>query len=793
MWRRRARANDRNRAAAGAGCDPAALIKTADRLRDAGRPSAAAQAYNTVLAVAPWLTGIRVQYGNMLKDCGRLPEAEAAYRQALSESPDDPDIHLQLGHVLKLMGRRPASLAAYRSAAGLDPLSAPALRELQAAGDRSALDAAFRAQLLSGGVEALLSMTAEVADLRLRLDRLSIALPDIRAAVGFPVEHYDRFRAIFDLPAPNHAFDVGLFLIVVAAERAPLATLYEQLRGLRAQSYPNWRAIVFGCDPDYRHAVERAAVADPRFCWAETDPAETEIETEIRLVRGHEGEWLLLSGGGAILHKHALGWVAFARHLSCAAAFFFDSEMVEATGDRWTRSAPVLRQVADYDSLLEANTCGETITIERTAFLEEAERLCTATTSAGRHSLLLELCRKGRLGHIPFPLTWFINDPTAGSDPCRFAAVTRHLRQNDLVDRVEIERGSTDGLRIRWIPRTPEAEIAVIIPTRDNVHDLLEFADSLFATAVKPERISIIVLDNGSGAPARRVLERAQNRALEVMRVDEPFNWSRLNNIGAARAKAPLLVFANDDMRMLTRAWDQTLRGLLERPEIGAVGARLLYPDESIQHAGVLLGWQGAAIHDGVGEPATAPGPNRRWHSTRAAGAVTGAFLATRRQTFAETGGFDEAELPVSFSDIDYALRVRAAGLIVLWTPAISLYHYESKTRGLDHTDSAKHARYSAELHVMQQRWGEAFIRDPSVNPLWLDVTMPFRLIAAPATERVNDHIRQCAAADPWRVSHASRPREPVGDDPAYDRPYSGMAGRGRQPAISRAQDDGSA
>lgn len=129
---------------------------------------------------------------------------------------------------------------------------------------------------------------------------------------------------------------------------------------------------------------------------------------------------------------------------------------------------------------------------------------------------------------------------------------------------------------------------------------------------------------------------------------------------------------------MLSEGWDENLRGLLGRREIGAVGARLLYPDRTLQHAGVLFGWPGLTIHDGLYEKSVEPGPAKRWHVTRAVSAVTGAFLATRRDVFLAHGAFDEIELPIAFSDIDYALKVRRSGLkfsgrrklhSIIWNP----------------------------------------------------------------------------------------------------------------------------
>jgi GT2 family glycosyltransferase len=235
-----------------------------------------------------------------------------------------------------------------------------------------------------------------------------------------------------------------------------------------------------------------------------------------------------------------------------------------------------------------------------------------------------------------------------------------------------------------------------------------------------------------------------------VLNIDEPFNWARLNNRAVAASDAPLLVFANDDMAMLSGGWDRHLRGLLDRPEIGAVGARLVYPDDTIQHAGILLGWEGADAHDGRYEALTDPGPGQRWHVSRAVSAVTGAFLALRREAFVAAGGLDEAALPVAYSDIDLCLKLRARGLKILWTPHITLRHFESKSRGFDHLDPEGAARYAAERRHMVERWGAAMQSDPSLNPLWHQATLPFRLLSMPSEARLWRHIRLCGAANPW-------------------------------------------
>ena len=307
-------------------------------------------------------------------------------------------------------------------------------------------------------------------------------------------------------------------------------------------------------------------------------------------------------------------------------------------------------------------------------------------------------------------------------------------------------------LPVRWQPRRPEATVEVIIPTRDNGSDLRDLVHSLLRRAASPKALRISVVDNGSEdiETAGILTELGAEAGVSVVAIDEPFNWSRLNNRAAALSDAPMLVFANDDMLMLTDGWDRQLRGLLERPEVGAVGARLIYPDDSVQHAGILLGWPGATVHDGRYESISDAGPCCRWHVTRAVSAVTGAFLAVRRDTFEMSGGFDEAGLPVAYGDVDFALRLRARGLRVLWTPSITLRHYESKTRGLDHLDTEKRTRNEAERKVIEQRWGAALQVDPGVNPSWYAATLPFRLISMPSQQRLWRHIRLCASGNPW-------------------------------------------
>jgi len=744
-------------------------IRNGDRLRDARRYAEAADAYGNALRLSPTRSDIRIQQGNMLKDSGRVAEAETAYRYALAQTPEDAEIHLQLGHALKLQGRRTEALLAYRRAIEIEPSFEAAWSELCKADSPQSS--------ARGDVDALFAMTEELIG---AVARLTKALPDLYAQMAFPLASYDRFRSVYDIPAPPPAADDRSFGIVLTVIGMNLAGLYEQIASVGAQTNRNWELAVVGTDAAHRRVVERAAISDPRIAWVEAAAGETPCAVERSVALALDADWIVLPARGALFHRHALAWFAAIVDNRAAIAFITDEERVSEEGGLPRRSAPQLRQVVDYDTLLEANPFGETVVVERAAYAAIAGDLITGSLSTARSSMLLNLAERGTVGHIPLPLIALEmeageagecvdSDPIADAIPAESgqdrqgstqsclahaAAVRAHLATAGLSDRVRVglPADATSPLSISWQPRDPYQTVQIIIPTRDNARDLRNFVESLREHATVPEALQVLIVDNGSREieSARILNELKAQEGVQVVAIDEPFNWSRLNNRGVALTEPELLVFANDDMLMLSDGWDRQLRGLLERPEIGAVGARLLYPDNSVQHAGILFNWEGVALHDGRNEPRWRAGPGRRWQVSRAVGAVTGAFLAVRRQVFEASAGFDEIRLPVGNSDIDFALKLRARGLKILWTPSITLRHFESKTRGIDFFDTEKQARHDAERKVMEERWGAALQVDPGVNPHWHTASPSFGLIMAPPSSRLWRHIRLCASAGPW-------------------------------------------
>ena len=734
------------------------LVRVADAARDAGDTLKAADAYAAALTLSPERVDLAVQYGNMLKDSGSPVVAEAVYRAALEAQPGNADIHLQLGHALKLQGRRNEALSAYGQAVSIDPASYQAINELANAGQPIQLRSVFETQFRAGGIEALLGMSLSLLTLRAQVDSMLCRLPDALASAAFPTEQYPDYRSVFSVPPPPEPAHAPHIAVILLVDREPIATLHAQVAAFQAQTWPHRLLIAAGTHETRRDVVDRAAASDTGIKWVAACPGRTEAETERACALAAPVDWVVLLAPGAVLDPQALAWIAAAAGLGPSPAFIWDGEQGEIRPGHVVRSNPVLRQAVDYDSLLESNLYGESLAVHLARYAAFTP-LSNSSSQPERSSLLLSLCRDGGVGHIPFPLSWSLGAVAAPDADAHRLAVAAHLAGTGTVAVIEGSALMPGSLSIMW-QAGPEP-MHVVIPTRDNAADVARLVAGLRSLSAWPEGLSITIIDNGGrDAAMLRILEQLATTAGVVVQTNNvPFNWSRLNNEAVGSITSPLLVFANDDMRMLSPGWDAQLRGLLQRPEVGAVGVRLLYEDDTVQHAGVLLGWKGSTIHDGLYESSDSPGPGGRLQTTRAVSAVTGAFLATRRNYFLTLGGFDDVRLPVTYSDIDFCLKIRSLGMKVIWTPHVTLTHHESKSRGLDHTDPGRQARNHAERDVFEARWADWLDSDPGVNPAWHDATLPFKLLSSPSAARVKRHIVRCATANPWLVTRMPWPR----------------------------------
>jgi GT2 family glycosyltransferase len=271
----------------------------------------------------------------------------------------------------------------------------------------------------------------------------------------------------------------------------------------------------------------------------------------------------------------------------------------------------------------------------------------------------------------------------------------------------------------------------LLIPTRDRADLLEQCIDSILEKTTYPN-YEIVVIDNGSIEPETlEYFDKAtKDRRVRVVRYDRPFNYSAINNFGASHARGEVIGLLNNDVQVIDGDWLREMVSHAWRPEIGVVGAMLYYPNDTIQHAGVILGIGGVAGHSHVGLPRGCPGDKHRAALAQSMSAVTAACAVLRAEVFREVGGLDES-LQVAFNDVDLCLRVRERGYRNLWTPFAELYHHESASRGYEDTPE-KLVRFRREENLMQERWGRALLREPAYNPNLSVTAAPFSLAYPP-------------------------------------------------------------
>ena len=259
--------------------------------------------------------------------------------------------------------------------------------------------------------------------------------------------------------------------------------------------------------------------------------------------------------------------------------------------------------------------------------------------------------------------------------------------------------------------------VSVIIPTRDNAADLKACIDSIYEKTIY-ENFEIIVADNGSEREETFKLfeyyTKKYQDQFKVVRIDMPFNFSKINNLAVQESKGEYLLFLNNDITVITKGWMKRMVSYAQQQHVGAVGAKLYYPDNTIQHAGVLLGMGGVAGHGHVGYPRGDYGYFGKLVTTNNYSSVTAACMMVKREDFDRVNGFEE-KLTVAFNDVDFCLKLYEAGKYNVWLHNVELYHYESKSRGAEDTYS-KYKRFNSEIKYMKDHWLKYIKNDPYYN-----------------------------------------------------------------------------
>ncbi|NOQ65526.1 MAG: glycosyltransferase, partial [Methyloprofundus sp.] len=321
--------------------------------------------------------------------------------------------------------------------------------------------------------------------------------------------------------------------------------------------------------------------------------------------------------------------------------------------------------------------------------------------------------------HIPRVLYHYcaeLNDDTANANFYK-QAVERALETQQRAADVRLHSQLANTLRVRYqLPEKPPL-VSIIIPTRNGYDLLSRCVSSIFAKTTYTN-YELIIVDNGSDEvlSLRYLSHLQQDPRVTILCDDSPFNYSALNNKAVAQAKGEVIALLNNDLEVISEDWLTEMLSHVLHKEVGAVGAKLYYPDNSIQHAGVIVGLGGVAGHSHKHALRDSAGYRGRLLVVQNLSAVTAACLLVRKEVFTAVGGLDEHNLSIAFNDVDLCLRIQEHGFRNVWTPYAELYHYESASRGYEDTPE-KQARFNGEIAYMQQRWGESLQVDPDYSP----------------------------------------------------------------------------
>lgn len=370
-----------------------------------------------------------------------------------------------------------------------------------------------------------------------------------------------------------------------------------------------------------------------------------------------------------------------------------DADMIYTDEDRLTgaevRAEPFFKPDWSPDLLMSMNYAGHLLVV-RKSLLEIAGGFREGIDGSQDHDLVLRLSEMAaNIVHIPQVLYhWRV---TPGSVSNVEASRTGAVEAGRKAVEDALKRRGSDGTvtviengryRVRY-KLNEKPPVSIIIPTRDKGDLLGRCLESVLKKSTY-DKYEIIVVDNGSrDAKTLAYLHDITNRPdkCRVITFNEPFNFSLINNFAAREAGGDYLLFLNNDTEVITSDWLEEMVSCAQRPEVGAVGAKLLFPDNRIQHGGVILGIGGVAGHAFYGLPDNSPGYMDFISVRRNCSAVTAACLMMRREVFERVGGFDE-ELDVAYNDVDLCLRVVEEGYYIVWTPHAVLYHHESASRG---------------------------------------------------------------------------------------------------------------
>ena len=536
-----------------------------------------------------------------------------------------------------------------------------------------------------------------------------------------------------------------LISIVMPVYDPPVDLLIKAIESVRKQVYPDWElCIADDCSAkeQTREAIKSFAKKDGRIKYVfrkENGHISKASNSALQLAKGN---FVALMDHDDLLSEHALFWVARAIQENPEGKLFYsDEDKIDLQG---ARHDPYFKCDWNPDLFYSHNMFSH-LGVYDTTLLKEVGGFRVGFEGSQDYDLALrciEKIKSSQIIHIPRVLYhWRVLPGSTALDASEkpYAMIAGERAINDHFARTGVEAECKllgFGYRVKYrIQGAPL--VSVIIPTRDEVDVLRTCLDGIYEKTTY-KNYEIIIVDNGSRHKETQeyLLELQQTRGVKIIRDDGEFNFSRLNNKGVAAASGEIVALVNNDVEVISPDWMTEMVSQACRPEVGAVGCRLIYPDNTLQHAGIILGLGGLAAYSHRCIPKESPGYFGRAMLLQSVSAVTAACLFVRKSVYMEVGGLDADNLAVAYNDVDFCLRVRESGYRNIFTPYAELAHFESKSRGAEDTPE-KQERLRKEYAYMRDRWGELLDRDPAYNPnLTLDKE-DFSLSLAPRVPHV--------------------------------------------------------
>ncbi len=541
--------------------------------------------------------------------------------------------------------------------------------------------------------------------------------------------HKDQWQHRADIPTKRALgaqraapIAAGCISIVVPLYNTPPRYLKQLLASVQAQTYADWQLCLVDASGDGHENVgeicRNAAKKDGRICY--------EKLTENKGIAGNTnagfalatGDYLTLLDHDDVLYPNALYEVAQA-FLQTGAEMVYSDEIILSDNLKELRGYHFKPDYAP-DFLNNCNYITHLCVFSKELFEKAGGKEDPTYDGAQDFDLILRLTEhlsaRDKIVHLPKVLyTW---RAAAGSTAENLIeakpyaidagtrAITAHLARQGRSATVAALPHAPGAYRVRYtLTGTPK--ISVLIPNKDHTDDLARCLESLYAKAGY-ENFEVIIAENNSTDPATfAYYEKAKARFanLQVVHYSGGFNFSAINNFARKAATGDYLLLLNNDIEILSDGFLTEMLSYAQRDDVGTVGAKLYYPDDTIQHGGVLLGINGSAGHSHKSHPRDAVGDIYRLVTTQNYLAVTGACLLVKAALYDACEGLDEGDFAVAYNDVDFCLKLYEMGYLNVFTPHAEAYHYESKSRGLD-VSGENAARYAREKAAFAAHWG---------------------------------------------------------------------------------------